>query len=61
MKLIEKYKEFLNNPEIVSYIGESKRRKFLVKGITALAITFLLIAAVILGLVLGNVLFSYFG
>ncbi|GEM_PF-2852732 len=61
MKIIEKYKEFLNNPEIVEYIGNSAKRKFLVKGITFFAVALLLIVAIILGLALGNVLFSYFG
>jgi hypothetical protein len=60
MKIIEKYKEFLNSPEIVAYIGDSARRKFLVKGITVFAISLLLIIAIILGLVIGKVLFSYF-
>ena len=60
MNIIKKYKDFLNNPDIVSYIGESKKRRFLVNFITFLALFFLLVIAIILGLVLGKVLFSYF-
>jgi len=61
MKFIDKYKEILNSPDVVEYIGESKRRKFLVKGITGFVVVVLLIIAVILGTVLANVLFSYLG
>jgi len=60
MKIIQKYKDFLNNPEIQAYIGDSKRRRILLKVITSFAILFLLLAAVFLGFALGKVLFTYF-
>ncbi len=60
MKILKKYKDFLNNPEIQAYIGDSKRRRILLKVITTLAIFFLLLVAVLLGFALGKVLFTYF-
>jgi len=59
MKLLDKYKEIMNSPDIVKYIGESKRRKFLVKGITAFVIIVLTLIAIILATVFAKVLFSY--
>lgn len=60
MKIIQKYKDFLNNPEIQAYIGDSKRRGILLKVITSFAILLLLLVAVFLGFALGKVLFTYF-
>lgn len=60
MKIIQKYKDFLNNPEIQAYIGDSKRRRILLKVITSFAILLLLLVAVFLGFALGKVLFTYF-
>ena len=60
MKIIKKYKDLLNNPEIQAYIGDSKRRRILLKVITSLAILFLLLVAVFFGFALGKVLFTYF-
>ncbi len=60
MKIIEKYKELINSQEITEYIGNSARRKFLVKGITVFAISLLTVIAIILALVIVKVLFSYF-
>ena len=60
MKILKKYKDFLDNPEIKAYIGDSKRRRILVKLITSLAIILLLLVAIFLGLIIGKVLFTYF-
>ena len=59
MKFIEKYRELINSPEITAYVGNSAKRRFLVRGITAFVVTILAIIAIILISVVIRVINNY--
>ena len=59
MKFIEKYRELINSPEITAYVGNSAKRTFLVRRITALFVKILPIIPIILISVVIRVINNY--
>jgi hypothetical protein len=59
MKFIDKYRELIDSPDIKKYIGESRKRHFLVHVITGFVVLVLGLAAILLISAIARVLINY--